>query len=59
MTETVNSKYFRVFYSKDVNKKKKTFSEGVLSWENKKTKLFNSDGQLLVQVTEKNQPEIN
>jgi hypothetical protein len=25
-------KYFKVFYSKDVNKKKKTFSEGVLAW---------------------------
>jgi hypothetical protein len=48
-----------VFYSKDVNKKKKIYSEGVLTWENNKTKLYNTDGEVLVQVNEKNAPEID
>lgn len=62
MTQTTGQghfKYYRVFYSKDVNKKKRVFSEGILACENKKTRLFNSDGEVLVQVLEKNTPQID
>ena len=57
--ENGHFKYYKVFYSKDVNKKKRIFSEGILACENKKTRLFNTDGEVLVQVLEKNTPEID
>lgn len=48
---------YKVFYSKDIRKKKKVFSEGVLVCEEKKTKLFTADGELLISVKGKSTPE--
>lgn len=38
------SQVYQVFYSKDVRKKKKVFSEGILLCEDKKTKLYTEEG---------------
>jgi hypothetical protein len=52
-------KYFKVYYSKDVRKKKKIFSEGVLACEGRKTKLYNQDGEIILTVNQKNNPEVD
>lgn len=37
----MSDKYYKVFYTKDVNKKRKVFNEGVVACLGKKTKIFN------------------
>lgn len=48
-----------MFYSKDIRKKKKVYSDGFLLCSSRKTRLFNSDGESLTVFSNKHQPEIN
>ena len=36
---------WKIFYSKDINKKKKTFSEGILVQSGNQAKIFDEDGR--------------
>lgn len=53
------SRVYQIFYSKDIRKKKKTYSDGFLLCSAKKTKLFNQEGECLLVVNNKHQPEID
>jgi hypothetical protein len=55
----MSNKYYQVFYSKDIRKKKKVYLEGVLACEDRKTKLFNSEGEIVLNLNQKNSPEID
>jgi hypothetical protein len=48
---------FQVFYSKDVRKKKKVYSEGLLICEEKKTRLFTTEGECVLTLNSRSTPE--
>ena len=50
-------KAYKVFYSKDVRKKKKVYSEGILLCEEKKTKIYSLEGDIIVAVNGRNNPQ--
>lgn len=50
------SKVFHIFYSKDVRKKKKVYSEGILLCEDRKTKIFTSEGECVVSLNSRSCP---
>lgn len=51
------NRVFKVFYSKDIRKKKKVYSEGILVCLEKKTKLFTSEGASLITLNTRSLPE--
>ena len=51
------SQVYQVFYSKDVRKKKKVFSEGILLCEDKKTKLYTEEGLCNMTLNSRSTPE--
>ena len=36
---------YQVFYTKDIRKKKKVYSDGILTCEDRKTRLFTAEGE--------------
>ena len=51
-------KAFEIFYSKDVRKKKKVYSEGILVCEEKKTKIFTTEGECILTINSRSTPQL-
>ena len=43
-----NPDCFKIFYTKHVNRKKKTYNEGILVCKEKSAKLYDTDGQCIL-----------
>jgi hypothetical protein len=51
------SRVYQIYYSKDIRKKKKIYSDGIMLCEEKKTKIFTTEGELVLSVNNKSKPE--
>lgn len=48
-----SDKCFHIFYTKDINKKKKVYKEGVLLVCGRTAKIFDEEGQLVISFKNK------